>query len=612
LRDELLAYYERELTFLRQMGAQFAEKYPKIASRLALEPDRCEDPHVERLLEAFAFLAARVHLKIDDEFPEITEALFSVLYPHYLRPIPSMSIAEFNIDPEQSTPPEGLLVSAGSVLRSRPVRGQPFKFRSSYDVSLWPLSLSAAQWLTPDRIHSTSKVIDSAAVLRLELQCTGAATFGKLKIPSLRFYLNGESNLVHDLYEILCNNCTQIWVRPKHPGGENDGFWLDGRNVQAVGFGENEAVIPYPRRSFLGYRLLQEYFSFPEKFLFVDIGGLEQLSGSGFTNAAEMLLFISPFARRDRQRNLEVGVSEKTFKLGCTPVINLIALTAEPILISHTRSEYPVVPDVSRPDALEVFSVDEVVSVDPRLPEPTLFFPFYSHRYAPRTPGQVFWHASRRPSPRPHDERSDVYINLVDLSGRPLIPNAETLTVRVTCTNSDLPAHMPFGGEAGDLELEGAAPIKRITMLRKPTNTIRPGLGKNANWPLISHLSLNYLSLVDEGKDALQNVLRLYNFADSPSAERQIQGITALHRSRRFARVASERGISFARGTSVDIELDEDQFVGGGVFLFASVLERFLSLYVSMNSFCELTARTTQRKEVLKHWQPRSGERILI
>jgi type VI secretion system protein ImpG len=171
---------------------------------------------------------------------------------------------------------------------------------------------------------------------------------------------------------------------------------------------------------------------------------------------------------------------------------------------------------------------------------------------------------------------------------------------------------MSFGGDRGDLELQGVAPVKRITILRKPTNTIRPPLGKDASWRLISHLSLNYLSLVDEGRDALQNLLRLYNFADAPHTEKQINGITAVRSARRFARVVSEQSISFARGTTVEIDLNEDQFVGGGVYLFSSVLEQFFSLYVSMNSFCELIAKTDQRKEVLKHWRPRAGQRLLV
>ena len=188
----------------------------------------------------------------------------------------------------------------------------------------------------------------------------------------------------------------------------------------------------------------------------------------------------------------------------------------------------------------------------------------------------------------------------------------EALTVRTTCTNRDLPSRLPFGNEAGDFELEGAAPVKRIVALLKPTATLRPPLGKDALWRLISQLSLNYLSLVEEGREALQEILRLYNFTGSTYSEKQIDGIARLDSRRHFARVVSENGMTFARGTRVEMEFDEEQFVGGGVYLFAAVLERFLGLYVSMNSFSQLVARTRQRKEVLKQWPPRAGRKILL
>ncbi len=218
MRDELLDYYERELTFLRQMGAEFAEKYPKIASRLQLEPDRCEDPHVERMIEAFAFLAGRVHLKIDDEFPEVTEALLGILFPHYMRPIPAMSVVEFHLDPEQGKLTTGLKVPRGSLLYSRPVDGVPCRFRTCYDATLWPLTVAEAQWTTPDRIQPPIKGGSAVAALRFDLACLADVSFDKLELGSLRFYLNGESNLVHALYELLLNNCAQILVRdPANP-----------------------------------------------------------------------------------------------------------------------------------------------------------------------------------------------------------------------------------------------------------------------------------------------------------------------------------------------------------------------------------------------------------
>jgi len=300
VRDDLLAYYERELTFLRQMGAEFAERYPKIAARLLLEPDRCEDPHVERLIEAFAFLAARVHLKLDDDFPEITEALLSVLYPHYIRPIPSMTVVEFHLDPEQGKLSTGLHIPRGSVLYSRPVDGAPCKFRTCYDTTLWPVTVSEAQWTTPDRILPPIKAPDAMAVLRVELSCLPDVSFDKLEMRSLRFYLNGESNLVHALYELLCNHCRQIVARDLTPNTRRAPVVLPPDSLRPVGFSEDEAMLPYPRRSFVGYRLLQEYFTFPEKFFFLELKCLELLTAAGFKEKVEILFLISPFERVDR------------------------------------------------------------------------------------------------------------------------------------------------------------------------------------------------------------------------------------------------------------------------------------------------------------------------
>jgi type VI secretion system protein ImpG len=612
VRDELLDYYERELTFLRQMGAEFAEKYPKIASRLLLEPDRCEDPHVERLVEAFAFLAARVHLKIDDEFPEVTEALLGILFPHYLRPIPSMSVVEFHLDPEQGKLTTGFKVPRDSLLYSRPVDGVPCRFRTCYDTTLWPVTLAEAQWATPDRLQPAVKAGNVAAALRFDLRCLPDISFDKLDLSSLRLYLNGESNLVHALYELLLNNCAQILVRdPSNP--KLRPIELPARSIRAVGFEEDEGLLPYTRRSFLGYRLLQEYFAFPEKFFFVEVGGLDALGPAGFKERAEFVVLISPFERADRQQMLELGVSAKTLRLDAVPIINLFNHTAEPILLDQLRHEYPVVPDVRRRNALEIFSIDEVVSASPQRQEVTRFEPFFSYRHTRlREKNQVFWHAVRRASGKVHDEGTDMYLSLVDLSGRPSAANVETLTVRCLCTNRDLPARLPFGSEAGDFELEGMPSIRRIVTMKKPTPTLRPPVGKAALWRLISQLSLNYLSLVSEGKDALAEILRLYNFSDSVHLEKQIQGISEISSRRHFARVVSENGIAFVRGTQVDVLFDEEQFVGGGVYLFASVLEHFLGLYVSMNSFSQLIGRTVQRKEVMVEWPPRAGQTVLL
>lgn len=612
MRDELELYYEHELTYLRKMGVEFAAKYPKVASRLVLEPTRCEDPHVERLLEGFAFLAARVHLKIDDEFPEISEALLSIVYPHLIRPIPSMSVVQFELDPEQGKLSSGLTVSRDSALYSRPVGGVPCIFRTCYDTTLWPVSITAAEWRTPDRLQPAIKAVDSSGALRLELKCAPDVLFSQLQMDRLRVYLYGEDATIHTLYEALSSNLTRIVVRdPSNPKVKP--VTLPASSLRPVGFEEDEAVLRYPRRSFVGYRLLQEYFTFPQKFFFLDLTGLAQAWPAGFKNSAEIVMLTSPLAGEERRERLEMNVSAVTFKLGCTPVINLFPLTAEPILLTQQKYEYPVVPDVRRPNATEIFSVDEVASVNPETQETVKYEPFYSFRHTSLSQKpQCFWMATRRTSTRPDDEGTDIFLTLVDLAMRPLRPETDALTVHTTCTNRDLPARLPFGSENGDFEMEGMSSIKRIMALRKPTLPLRPAVGRSVFWRLISHLSLNYLSIVEEGPEALQQILKLYNFDSKPDAQKAIGSIVGVKSSPHFARVVSEHGITFARGTRVEIELDEDEFVGGGAYLFAAVLERFLGLYVSLNSFTQLVVSTTQRKEVLREWAPRAGRKILI
>lgn len=615
MREELLAYYERELTYLRHMGAEFAQKYPKVAGRLLLEPDRCEDPHVERLLEAFAFLAARIHLRIDDDFPEITSSLLGILYPHYIRPLPSMSVVQFHADPEQGKRSTGLTVPRGATMYSREVDGVPCKFRTSYETTLWPLAVAEAQWRTPDRLTPPVKAPDAVAAIRLLIKCDPDVSFDKLDLQSLRFYLSGEPNLVHAVYELLCNNCTQILLRDPSPKGRKEAISLSPGMLRPVGFSEDEALLPFPRRSFSGYRLLQEYFTFPEKFFFLELGGLDALRAGRFGDVAEIVFLISRFERNERTEMLESGIAPQTFRLGCSPIVNLFAQTAEPILLDQTRYEYPVVPDVRRQYAMEIFSVDDVVGTDPRSREVVQFQPFYTFRHtngSVKSERQAYWHSDRRTTGIRDDERTDVYLSLVDTTGRPVHPDADTVTVRCTCTNFTLPSRLPFGNEQGDFELEGVSAIRRIVVLRKPTATLRPPSGKGAFWRLISHLSLNHLSLVEEGKDSLQQILTLYNFSESTYLRNQIAGIRGVKSSPHYARLITENGIAAARGTRVDMQLDEEQFVGGGVYLFSSVIERFLGTYVSMNSYSQLTVSTLQRREVLREWPPRAGQQILM
>jgi type VI secretion system protein ImpG len=612
MRDELLLYYERELDYLRKMGAQFAEAHPKIASRLVLEPTKCEDPFVERLIESFAFLAARVHLKIDDEFPEISESLLSVIYPHLLRPIPSMSVVEFQLDPEKGKLTAGLRIPRQSVLRSRPVGGTPCIFRTCYETTLWPVSVSAAELKSPGRLEPAVKANDSAAAIRIELKCAPDVILAGLKLDRIRFYLHGQSAVVHVLYELLCNRLNRIVVRDPSLGPKSPVVTLPASSFRPLGFAEDEAMAPYPRRALIGYRLLQEYFTFPEKFFFIEVTGLQSAWEAGFRDAAELVFLISDVEGEERRARLEGEISAKTFRLNCAPIINLFPLTADPIQLNQRKYEYPVIPDVRRPHATEVFSVDEVVGHHTQSKETIPYSPFYAFHHATRTQkGECFWIARRRTAAQ-GGEATDVFLSLVDLSMRPVEPEADIVSVKTTCTNRDLPSRLPFGSEDGDFELQGGASMKRIVTLRKPTTPVRPPTGSGMIWRLVSHLSLNYLSLVEDGKEALQQILKIYDYTKSAEVQNAIEGIASVKSRPHFAPVISENGISFARGTRVEMEFDEDQFVGGGPYLFASILEQFLGWYVSMNSFSQLVLRSRQRKGVVREWPPRAGRKILL
>ena len=636
MREQLLHYYERELTFLRRMGADFAERYPKVAGRLMLEPNKCEDPHVERILEAFAFLAARVHLKIDDEFPEITEALLNVVFPHYVRPIPAMSIVEFRLDPDQGKLTTGYQVKRGTMLYSRPVDGVPCRFRTSYDLTLWPLAVTAAQWTSPDRLRPPARLGDAAAVLRLELRCQPGLTFGQLDLETLRFYLDGAGNFTAALYELLNTSGREIVVRElAGAGGSPRSITLPASSLQPGGLGPDEGMLPYPGRSFDAYRLIQEYFVFPEKYLFLDLSGFAELRAAKFGPNIEILIPIPAFERAEWRPMLEAGVAASTFRLGCTPIINLFPLVAEPILLTQKRPDYGLVADARRRLTTEIYSVDDVVAVTPDADRPLVFRPFYAASRQPPvrddTPRRraddrlaagpdardtrddaLFWIAKRRDSAWRSDDGTDILISFVDRSGRVAHPDQDAVTARVTCFNSDLPSRLPFGNPAGDFELDGASPIREIVSLIKPTRVIQAPLGDAQSWRLISQLSLNYLSLADRGGEALRETLRVYDFADSAAARKQIAGIVGVASEATFARIVTDHGLTFARGTKIDIEFDEEQFIGGGVFLFGAILDRFLGLYASMNSFSILSTRSRQRQRAVHEWPPRAGWKPLL
>jgi type VI secretion system protein ImpG len=374
--------------------------------------------------------------------------------------------------------------------------------------------------------------------------------------------------------------------------------------------------------------LLTEYFVFPEKFLFFDLTGLERRKAEarpriqherrkGAARRGRDLVvqfLLRDFEETELNSRLMRTLSAQNFQLGCTPIANLFKQPGEPIRVTHTRSEYPVIPDSRRLLALEVYSIDSVRKVEQTAGGQKIvdLHPFYSLKHGQAQDEAVpFWYASRRPSTRNDDSGTEVSLAVVDLDFNPTVPVAETLSIELTCTNRDLPALLPFRAADGDLALETGGVVKRIRCLRKPTPTLRPALGRGAQWRLISHLSLNHLSLVEGGRDALTEILALYNFSDSSVTRRQIAGISDISAKPVMARIPGNPFPSFTRGLEIALELDEDSFVGSGRYLFSAVLERFLALYVAPNSFSQLRVVAKQEHKELYRWPPRSGEALL-
>jgi type VI secretion system protein ImpG len=618
MSDTLFPYYERELDFIRRLARDFAKLYPAAASRLLLEENQSTDPHVERLIESFALLSGRVHHKIDDEFPELTHALLGVLYPHYLAPIPSMAMIQFELDPGRAQLPNGFVIERGAKLHTQPVGDLACKFRTAYPVTLWPVDVSGAKFVPPPFPSGLKAPPRTQAALRIQFECQGDLRFHALTLDRLRLYFNGDNQLVTNLYEILFNNTIQVVFRPLERDAAQPPIVLKPEQcLFPVGFERDEGLLPYPNQSFLGYRLLTEFFTFAPKFWFLDLGGFRELARAGYGKKVEAVFFLNR-----TMQTLEQGVERETFKLGCTPIVNLFEQTAEPVPLTHLRHEYRIVPDVAHQAGMEVYSVDSVTSADPTAAKTTEYQPFYSFRHGrTRDNQQAFWYATRKPSLRENDRGTEVGLHLVDLGFNPKLPAESVLVIRTTCTNRDLPSQLQRAGDELYFELEAAAPLSRIRCLRSPTIPLRPPLRRGAHWRLVSHLTLNHLSITDplDGKDALQEILKLYDFSD-PEAGQQlaavtrqvIEGILSVGSRRVVGRTGAETASGFCRGIEVTVEFDEQRYVGTGVYLFASVLERFLGLYASINSFSQLVARTKQGEGVLKKWPPRAGELRLL
>lgn len=619
MRDELLWYYERELGYLRRLGAEYAQRYPKVAGRLQLEPTKCEDPHVERLLEGFAFLAARIHLKLDDDVSQVAESLLGIVAPQLVRPVPSLSIAEFVADPERATMPEGVSVPRGTLLRTRAVGGQRCTFRTAAPVHLWPFTVSDARWVTPDSLVPPVRATDAVGALRIELRAFAGISLSALALDTLRLQLHGDGALASTLHEVVCRDATAILVRAIDAEGRRSGesarIELSTRALTTGGFAAAERWLDGGADTLAPYGLLQEYMALPAAFRTIDLAIGDALRETGATFAAEIVILVGPFERSDRRALLAAGVTRDTIRLGCTPVVNLYEHVAEPIMLTHRRDEYPLVPDAQQRMSTEVYAVTEVVGVPAGGGDAVRYEPLYGlrHDLPSGSDVPVFWIARRHPAPERGARASDLSLAFVDRGGRTLQPRHDVVTARTLCFNGDLPSRLPVGDARGDFELLGGGPFARINALLRPTPSVHPRLGSTLAWRLVSQLSLNHLS-ISEGPEALRELLRLYDHAESPETERQIQGIVTVRSEAVHARVpglARGSGLALARGRRIELELDEDHFAGDGAWLFASVMDRFFALYASLNSFTQLTVRTPQRRRPLAEWPPRAGCRAL-
>lgn len=611
MSDELLKYYNKELSYFRRAAAGFAQMHPKIAGRLRLGKDAVADPHVERLIESAAFLNARIRKKLDDDYTELSEAILGVLYPHYLAPLPSMAIVQFNALPELTA---SYTIPRGTELETELVDGEPCRFRTTSEVTLLPVKVTEANFMGGAYVAPNGPVAKGAkAVLRLALTCDSSdLTFEQLAPGKLRFYLRGENSDVNPLYTLLFNHLTGIAIADS--ANDPTALFLDKGYIQPVGFTKEDALLPYTSRSLLGYQLLTEYFVFPQKFLFFDIVGLNKDLLCKRGNKLEFYFYLN-----EGTTELERNISAANFAMSCSPIVNLFKQRAEPITLTQTEHEYRIVPDARRLLAKEVYSVDNV-SASSADGEVMNYKPFYGfdHSGDPGTPA-AFWYSNREQAEVAHptqpDYGTEVFISLVDLRFSAAVKNDWVLSVDTTCMNRDLPSRLPFGGGQPKLQLgDGSAPLKNIECLTAPTPTRRPELGEGTRWRLISHLNLNHISLLDSegGAEVLRELLRLYNFDDSLSSRATIDSILSVDSRQTISRV-SHKGVSgVCRGLEITLVIDESRFGAQGLFLFGSVLERFFALYAPINSFTRLVLTSPNREVPLRKWPPRAGEKLLV
>jgi type VI secretion system protein ImpG len=575
-------YYQDELAYLREMGQEFARANPQGAHFVG---EASSDPDVERLLEGFAFLTARLRQKLENELPELTHSLLELLWPHYLRPIPSTTIIQFEALPQAAK--EIRTIPRGAELHSIPVDGTPCRFRTVSDVTLAPLILET---LTLRK--------DATPQLKLRFRLPDGVSLKKVQIPGLRFHLAGDPAASRALYLCLCRYVKRITVQA---AGSTTVLPMGAAAVKPVGFSAGEALLPFPGNSFLGFRLLQEYFAFPSKFMFVDLTGLQGLSALGDAAAFDLTFELS------RLPEGMPPITAANLLLNCTPAINLFAHDADPIRVDHTRAEYRVRPSGQNPEHFEVYAIDRVGALQRGTGKAVEYRPLFRFQRSAGPDVRFYRHFL---APSAMNEGWEVFLIPVPAQTPGELPDVEVLSLELTCTNRQLPSKLNVGDVATATSTSPAfARFKNIT---RPTPSVPPPLGGDLHWRLLSHLSLNYVSFAD--LETLRAVLGLYHFrarVDRQAEHGLRQLLDGIKRLSASPCTRLEQGAPI-RGLAIELEVDEENFAGEGeAYLFGSILNEFFSQYASLNAFSRLTLKGLKFGEI-HTWPIRLGDRIIL
>jgi type VI secretion system protein ImpG len=617
----LLTYYNRELQYMRETGQEFAKEFPKIAGRLGLETLECTDPYVERLLESFAFLTARVQLKLDAEFPRLTQHLLQMVYPHYLCPTPSMAVMQMVPSLTEGSLADGFRIPRGSSMKSFVGRGEQTacEYRTAHDVTLWPLEIIGAEYTSFLGDLGTLTIPGKPkAALRLRLRASAGLNFDQIALDELPLFLPGADEIAFRLYELLLAHTVALVIRP--PGGGWSEVVVD-KPITPMGFEDEQALLPYGPRSFQGYRLLQEYFAFPSRYLFANLTGLA--AGVRRCNSPELEIIVVLDGQDSR---LEKAIGPTQFALFCTPAVNLFPKRTDRIHLTEAENEYHIVPDRTRPMDYEIHSVTEVLGFGTSADQKQEFFPFYA-MHDRTTPEEMssYYTLIREPRMLSAKQRSqgarssyvgsEVFVALVDATQAPIRPQLKQLAINTLCTNRDLSLHLPIGQRRSDFALDAGAPVEAVRALAGPTPPRASYVHGDPTWRFASHLALNYLSITDDsnggGASALRELLSLYGDPADPVVRKQIEGIRSVESTSVTRRLPVSGPAAFGRGVEVTLTCDETSFEGMAAFLLGSVLERFFAKYTSINSFTETVLKSIQRKEIMR-WPARLGRRPVL